>query len=107
MKRTSILFSALLIASSFAGFQTAAKADYTSDVINGTNELTSDLNSYYNNVLTPAMWQRYYYLQALANLCYQGDVAACYEYNSATQAEYQRLSDAVNYMRTRQNPYYQ
>jgi len=88
-----------------ASLQSIAKADYVSDIINETDQITREANSYYNNVLTPAMWQRYYYLQSLASLCYQGDTTACYEYNSATQAEYQRLSNAVNYMRTRENPY--
>lgn len=82
-----------------------AKADYTSDVINGTNDMVREGNSLYNNVLAPAMQQRYYYLQSLASLCYQGNIAACYEYDAATQAEYHRLSSAVEQMRNRQNPY--
>lgn len=107
MKRKSILFSTALIATSIIGFQGTAKADYINDVINDTNALTSDVNSYYTNVLTPAVEQRYYYLQALANLCYQGNASACYEYDSATASEHRRLSNAVEQMRNRANPYYQ
>lgn len=104
MKRF-ILPLAILSFSAVLSSQAPAKADHVSDVLRDTNNLIEGYGQYEQHVLTPAIGAHEQRLDYLQGLCYQGNTSACSQFNTMVQGESRRLDDALEYIRTRPNPY--
>lgn len=104
MKRV-LLSSAIILSSLFIHTPHASADSYVDQVLNETNQLTQDLESYYQNVLVPASVQYDNYLNQLLRACGNGNQSACDEYDVRIGAQNERLDRAIDYMRNRPNPY--